>query len=72
MVLVTAIIVTVGISIILGSVIVDKHLTNKERKNIKTEEDLRDFDIKILMRSQLGHPMIRLFQEPTFRNQKNL
>ena len=54
MVIITAIVLTVGISVAIGTSIIDIHMTKKERDNIKTEKELREFDQKMYIRSNCG------------------
>ena len=56
-----AIIVTVAVSVVIGTTIVDLRQINKERDNIKTEEDLKEFERKILTRSYSANPRYNPF-----------
>ena len=67
MVVVTAIVVTVGVSAIIVTAIVDLHLTAKEIKNIKTDEELEDFERRNFSRFSYGLPMIGYFPRHLFR-----
>ena len=58
MVVVAAILITVGVSLTIGTTIVDIRMKEKERDNIKTEEDLKEFERKMFFQGSGNLPFM--------------
>ena len=68
MVVVLAIVVITGFSIAVGTAVAELYMTNKERQNIKTEKELREFEQRELMRSLFNHGPMHHFTLPLPQN----
>ena len=58
MVVVVAILVTVSVSVAIRTAILDIRMKGKERDNIKTEEDLKEFERKMFFQGSGNLPFM--------------